>query len=43
MGQAWLIGNPWPDMAIHSTLVVAYALLVTLGRMRDESAALVIP
>lgn len=43
VGQAWLIGNPWPDIAIHSTLVVAYALLVTLGRMRDESAAAPVP
>lgn len=30
-------------MAIHSTLVVAYAVLVTLGRMRDESAAASVP
>jgi len=26
IGRDWLIGNPWPDIAIHSAFVCAYVL-----------------
>ena len=27
MGREWLIGNPWPDIVIHSAFVIAYLAL----------------
>jgi hypothetical protein len=31
IGRDWLVGNPWPDIIIHSAFVCAYALLTAAG------------
>ena len=31
MGRDWLIGNPWPDIVIHSVFVIAYLTLAGLA------------
>lgn len=36
VGAAWQIGNPWPDLVIHSTFVVLYSVFVV--RERDGQA-----
>lgn len=30
VGAAWQIGNPWPDLVIHGTLVMLYAAFIGL-------------
>lgn len=37
IGKAWLIGNPYPDLIIHSVFILAYLLVLTLGfKSRQE-------
>jgi hypothetical protein len=31
IGRDWLIGNPWPDVVIHSVFVVAYLVLAGIA------------
>jgi len=31
IGRDWLIGNPWPDIVIHSAFVIAYLVLSGLA------------
>ena len=31
IGQEWIIGNPWPDILIHSAFVLAYSFLVLMA------------
>ena len=31
--REWIVGNPWPDLIIHSLFVIAYGLAIT-GRLR---------
>jgi hypothetical protein len=31
IGRDWLIGNPWPDVVIHSAFVIAYLVLAGMA------------
>jgi hypothetical protein len=33
-GQEWIVGNPWPDLIIHSVFVVAYGIAIVLRLRR---------
>jgi hypothetical protein len=28
-GQEWIVGNPWPDVVIHTLFVVGYGVGIT--------------
>lgn len=34
IGRDWLIGNPWPDVVIHSVFVIAYLVLAGIAWRR---------
>ena len=36
-GREWIVGNPWPDLIIHSLFVVAYSIAITLRLRRPAS------
>jgi hypothetical protein len=33
-GREWIVGNPWPDVIIHSVLVTVYCVGITLRLRR---------
>jgi len=35
IGSEWIIGNPWPDIIIHSLFVLLY-LAAIIRRLRQE-------
>ena len=37
IGRDWLIGNPWPDIVIHSAFVIAYLALAAAARYARAS------
>jgi hypothetical protein len=37
IGRDWLIGNPWPDIAIHSAFVCAYVLVAAAELLRRKT------
>jgi hypothetical protein len=41
MARPWIIGNPWPDIGIHSFFVIAYAIGATwrMRRTKDRVGA----
>src|SRR5688572_9927806 len=34
IGREWLIGNPWPDIVIHSAFLIAYLILAAVSWRR---------
>lgn len=40
--QEWLVGNPWPDLVIHSLFVVAYGVAIGF-RVRQRRAQVAVP
>jgi len=37
IGEVWLVGDPWPDLVIHSAFVCAYLVLVFMVWRRTSS------
>lgn len=37
IGSVWLIGNPWPDILIHTVFVIAYLSLLLLSRRQRQN------
>ena len=37
IGREWLVGNPWPDIVIHSVFICAYVFLVLATWMRKPA------
>jgi hypothetical protein len=36
MDREWIVGNPWPDIVIHSLFVTTYALGITRTLRRSN-------
>ena len=37
LGRPWLVGNPWPDIIIHSLFVITYIIAIMWSVRRSSS------